>query len=326
MKSEHKVNEILDDEFSEKSLDFLTFCDTKNKDQVKCAIDALFKKKEEKISEEEIKNFINLPKELAELEEPINIFEIPMKSQQQQPIIKYSEINLLPLKEEENNSKGNNISFEKEVKFKTILYQKRGRKTLFGKKVKTIHGPYDFDNILRKIQVKYISFLISLANDIQISLFGKTEELQNKFKDIDYSIKKKISHKSIENIKKCSYSDILQMNISTQYKCNDLDLNKKTFLRLSELSPILKDFFSQNYLDLFIKYYYNEEKPLKEIFINNKKITLSSNTRNFYYLLQNNKSISDLLKNVVKNVYLRGTSILSSKPFTAKRIDSFENM
>ena len=55
-------------------------------------------------------------------------------------------------------------------------------------------------------------------------------------------------------------------------------------------------------MELF-KIYYNYKNPLREIFFNGKKITLSK-VNNFYALLQKNKDYEEKLIEVAKAVYL----------------------
>ena len=78
----------------------------------------------------------------------------------------------------------------KNVNFTTILRKKRGRKTNVEnlKKNKKCHCSTDFDNILRKVQVHYISFLVNLANDFLKQIFGEKTKLN--FKHVDYELKK----------------------------------------------------------------------------------------------------------------------------------------
>ena len=74
------------------------------------------------------------------------------------------------------------------IAFKTVLYHKRGRKKE-KKSCNSLHSSGDFDNIQRKIQVSFINFLISLANDAIKTLIGK--QCKFYFKDIMYKYKKK---------------------------------------------------------------------------------------------------------------------------------------
>ena len=140
-------------------------------------------------------------------------------------------------------NEGKENYFTKNINFKTILHHKRGKKSLEKKLVelKKYHGSSDFDNIQRKIQVNYITFLIRLANDAIKTVFGKKTKYF--FKDIKYGLKKVVSHKYVEYLKTCKYSDIIQMKISSKIKNYGENLNKDTFIKICEISPILKDFY-----------------------------------------------------------------------------------
>ena len=119
-------------------------------------------------------------------------------------------------------------SNKKKINFVTFLKKKRGKKSLFKKEnsAKT-HGSEDFDNIQRKIQVHFISFLISLANDLVIKFFGKKSKYH--FKDVKYELKRIVNHKNVEYLKQCKYSDIVQMKISPKNKRFNEDTNKKIY-------------------------------------------------------------------------------------------------
>ena len=79
-----------------------------------------------------------------------------------------------------------NENNEKHMNF--FVSKKRGRKNKSNKK---IHSGFDDDNIQRKIQVHYISFITNFINDI-ISTFNKSERVLL-FKNIDYKLKKAVS-------------------------------------------------------------------------------------------------------------------------------------
>lgn len=112
----------------------------------------------------------------------------------------------------ENKEEDTNLNKESKINFKVVLHHKRGRK----KSEKNLcnqnyHYSDDFDNILRKIQVSFITFLIRLSNDALKTVFGK--ETGYLFKDINYKHKKKIKHNYIEYLKTITLGDILQMDI-----------------------------------------------------------------------------------------------------------------
>ena len=137
------------------------------------------------------------------------------------------------------NESTNNISnipentineISKNVTFKTILHQKRGRKeknAIIGKKY---HGSGDFDNIQRKIQVNFINFLINLANDAVHTILGKESKFI--FKDVKYIFKKVVNHNYVEKLKKSKYSDIVQMKVSPKNRSYNEDSNRETYLQI----------------------------------------------------------------------------------------------
>ena len=196
-----------------------------------------------------------------------------------------------------------NLNNESKVNFKVILHQKRGRKksekNLYNQKY---HFSDDFDNILRKIQVSFITFLIRLSNDALKTVFGK--ETTYLFKDINYKYKKMINHNNIEYLKTISLGDILQMDISPKNKILKQDANRNTYFKVCNESKELKNLFDKNYLYLFIKYYLSfidDGKHLMEI--DGFKITLSPKTETFSNLLKKNEERKAKFKEIVTNVY-----------------------
>lgn len=219
----------------------------------------------------------------------------------------------------------NNLQVIKPYLFETLLTQKRGRKIQGNGSRRKTHSANDFDNVQRKIQVKYISFLINLANDVITSILDDKNKFH--FLEIDYSLKKKIEFKYVEDMKKFKYSDILQMKISPKYKKSyEEGHNKTVFLEITKISPLLKNFFSHNYLYIFQKYYYNEGKPLKEIDINSKIVKITSKTKSFYYLMLNNEHRKEKLNSVLKDIYFSEPNFSIKNLFkTSKYIENFSN-
>lgn len=199
--------------------------------------------------------------------------------------------------------KSSNLCLEENiVKFKTLLYKKRGRKIITEKKNRKCHSGNDFDNIKRSIQVKFFSFLIGLANDAIHSILGPKTNF--KFLKINYNDKQEIKEQYLKSIKNYSYSDILKLKISCKYKNFNEDHNEKTFQEINAKSPILKKFFEQNYLTVFKKYFFNNKKELKEFFFEEKKIILSPSTKGLYFFLKDDDKKKILLR-TVKKVYFQ---------------------
>jgi serine/threonine protein kinase len=199
------------------------------------------------------------------------------------------------------------------------------------------HGRYDYDNILTKIQVNFINFLINLANDavntefdsnslnnLVITDFNKKDCNPDFFKYINYDAKKKIVYDYITNIFQNPIKDIIILDVSPKFKKlqsqSRLDYNKILYEKLIEKSQWFKDFLDLKYIDVFSKYYYNREKPLNKIEFKGKTIAISKKTKSFYYLLQKEKDLSKSIINSVKNTYLNESSI--ANPFTTTKNDN----
>ena len=202
----------------------------------------------------------------------------------------------------------------KKINFKTFLKKKRGKKAKSQDSniFKKCHGSEDFDNIQRKIQVHFISFLISLANDKIEKIFGKKNKYQ--FKDVKYELKRIVNHKNVEYLKRCKYSDIIQMKISPKNKKFGEDTNKNIYLEITQLSKDLKNFFDKNYLYIFQKYYLGLKANEKEINFEGEKIALSVKTKGFYHLFEKN-GFSKKFNNVIKDVYFTDVNYLNDKKF-----------
>ena len=212
-----------------------------------------------------------------------------------------------------NNKKGD--SFQKKINFKTFLKKKRGKKPIPNNKKlsKKPHSSDDFDNIQRKIQVHFISFLVSFSNDLIKCYFG--DKTKYHFKDVKYDLKRIVNHKYVEKIKQCKWSDIMQMKISPKNKRFNEDNNKYVYLKIIQLSNELKDYFGKKYLYIFLKYYLGLKLNQKELDFEGKNIKLSPKTKGFCYLLEKNKISKDKFVNIIKNVYFADVNYLKDKKF-----------
>ena len=202
--------------------------------------------------------------------------------------------------------------FSKIINFTAVLRKKRGRKSKNSKN-KKLHGSDDFDNIQRKIQVHFISFLIMLANDALKSIFG--EKTKFHFKHVDYDLKKIVNHNYIEYLKSCSYSDIMKMKISPKNKKFEENANKKTFLEVCKYSNILKNIFSKKYLYIFQKYYCCLTRNKNEIDLEGLKLTLSPKTKALFNLLKKNEKNQQKFNDIIKDVYFSEVNYIYDKKF-----------
>ena len=192
-------------------------------------------------------------------------------------------------------------------KFKCIRLKKPGRK--INSKREKIHNKKEHtkvsqDNIITKVQTHYISFIISLANDIILNSIGKNKDLI--FKDIDYNIKKKTKSEYIEILKDLCAKDILKKPVSSKFRSTDINSNKETYDKIikinNNLTEVIIEYFNLNYLVLF-ETYINKCKPLNKINIKGKNIYFSEKTKSFYYLLKKNETIKQEIIECTTRIY-----------------------
>ena len=205
------------------------------------------------------------------------------------------------------NNIGNNDNNNKKIWVEPFseINQKRGRKNqkLYHNK-KAIHGSSDFDNIQRKIQVHFLTFLIDFCND---ALKSEYIHSNYSFKQINYKDKTTINQVYTSFLKRSSIKDILKFEISDKYKRYNKNSNKELLEKVISSSTFLNNLFEMKYIKLF-NYYYNKEEPLKKIIFENKEIILSPKTKSFYELLEKNKNneLREEIIKAVKSIYFNG--------------------
>ena len=175
--------------------------------------------------------------------------------------------------------------------------KKRGRKPQ--KESKRHHNALDQDNIIRKIQVHFLTFIIYFTNDLIQTFFPNNKELC--FKNINYELKKTVNHAYIENLKSKNIGDILQLRASPKNKKFDVNINKIIFDKICSINPFIKKFFEISYLNMFNSYYCNKER---EVDIEGHKVKLSQRTRLFIDLIEKNKSSEQKIKEIAEQYFI----------------------
>ena len=174
----------------------------------------------------------------------------------------------------------------------TIKKKKIGRKRKNETEICTGHNKYCSDNIIRKIQIHFISFIIKFINLVLLEL-GYIDEFCN----IDYSFKKDVMKSNITKLKSSNIGYILSQKISTKYK-KYAERNKVIYETLKN-NPIVNNIFSYNYKDFFKDFYYNKESSL-----NLNKFGLNINLKHKYG--KEIKMYSDLKeKNIKDSKYIK---------------------
>ena len=170
------------------------------------------------------------------------------------------------------------------------------------RKKRKSHQKSDFDNILTKIQIHFLNFVINLCNDA-MKIINKNQKQY--FRPINYKFKRNISFNNIKRLKEISIKEILAQEISEKYKLVSKTINSEILALVVPSSQWLNDFFSINYLKAF-SMYYNNCKPLKKINFKGKEIILSSKTKAFNTLLRKNKVLKNNMISAAQAVYFNG--------------------
>ena len=195
----------------------------------------------------------------------------------------------------------------------SVLRTKRGRKEK--KCNKKIHQAYDDDNILRKIQVHFLTFITNYVNDI-IRTFGNNKKVPY-FRNIDYEIKKTVNHKYVEKLKSLCIGELLQLRVSPKMKNHDESVNKDIYQTVITSFPFMYGFLQRSYLSLFKEYFYNKNKIF---FVNGKLISLSIKTRTFNDLINKNYAYREKLTTIAINFFLNHYKRYKKPNFIIKNV------
>jgi hypothetical protein len=185
---------------------------------------------------------------------------------------------------------------------KTLNEKKRfrGRKGIQENNLdKRIHSASDDDNVLRKIQVHYLTFLVNFTNDV-IKTFIEDKNVPQ-FKNLDYKFKKIVKHKVVEDLKSKTIGEILQSRISPKMKTYESFANNNIYNDICNRSPLIKEFLQTQYIKLFKEYYNNKDKKFE---VNGKIIQLSPKTKTYNDLILKNYQYKDKIKYVTTTYFL----------------------
>ena len=191
-------------------------------------------------------------------------------------------------------------------RFRISKKKNRGKQTEKAKKFQ--HLSTDFDNLQRKIQVHYFTFIINLSNDALKAVLDSKTHYQ--FKQISYKSKILISHENVNRLHKSTIKDILKNPISPKNKNYPKLFNNDLLNFACNESKLLERFFNIKYLDFFNDFYFNEEKETNKVIFEGIEIPFSKETKNFYHLLKKYEKDKALLIDSAKSVYFYGYDAL----------------
>lgn len=194
--------------------------------------------------------------------------------------------------------------------------RKRGKKKTKNQKYIRTHTKNTSDNILRKIQVHYLTFIVDYLNDIL-----KSCNIKKQFLKFDYKLKKQINKDNIEFLKHKNIGDIVcYMKISNKYKqYQDKSYNKKLYEIIKE-NQLLNKVFSENYLTLFKKVYYANKRIINlNEYGFNKEIILSDKVKTIKDLLLKNRDDQKMYNNNINGCIIQ--NFLSNSIFSVNYIN-----
>jgi len=178
-----------------------------------------------------------------------------------------------------------------------LTKKKRGRgKATNLEKNEKIHDKFSTDNLLRKIQVHYLTFIVNFINIILKKL-----NYEQRFFKLDYELKKNANKKYFDSLKTKKIGEILCNKISIKYKKQNVNANFEIYDQIKD-NEILKKILSENYIKLFKKIYYKSNKTinLREYGLD-EEIILTKPVKMFKDLLKDNEAL-DINKEYKKNI------------------------
>ena len=233
--------------------------------------------------------FVEENNDLCQIQSLIYIFrDLPLKDEEDKKNI-FKEIQK---KEPDSNKKQIFLTEEKKsfvndsIEIEISLKKKRGRKINndSNQKNSKIHDKFSSDNLLRKIQVHYLSFIRNFLNDIL-----KYLNYKERFFKLDYKFTKKVNKKFVKELKSKTIGEIIRNIISDKYTKYESNKNKEIY-EIVKKNEVLNNILSENYLKLFKKVYFKSKRKinLKEYGLD-KDIFLSKDVKMYEDLLKKDK-------------------------------------
>ena len=149
-----------------------------------------------------------------------------------------------------------------------------------------IHDKHTADNLLRKIQVHYLTFIVQFLNEIL-----KFLNFKQRFLGLTYKFKMNVNKKFFNSLKTKTIGDIIITQVSIKYKKVALNINKNVYEQ-TKWNKILNKIYFENYLLFFRKFYFKSERiiNLKEYGLI-QKLILSEKAKMYKDLIENEEYV-----------------------------------
>jgi len=173
--------------------------------------------------------------------------------------------------------------------------KKRGKSSDLNIYKARVHGRFDNDNLLIKINNHSLFLVVPFINDIL-----KVLSIEEEFYQLSHEYKINIKKNFFSELKKKTLGEIICNRIGSRYK-HDENENEKTFKKVKD-NEVLKKIFNMNYVTFFKRYYMESKKciNLKEYGLENE-IVLSEKCKMFNDLIRKNSNIDDN-ENYIKSI------------------------
>lgn len=177
-----------------------------------------------------------------------------------------------------------------------ISKKRRGRHILnesnSEKEEQKFHDQNSWDNILRKVQVRVLNYIIAYANAIL-----KEFNYEDKFLNLHYDFKNNVNKECFESLKNSTLSGIVCNNISEKYKTKDINTNKILYEKIRE-NCLLKKIFDEKFLVLFECYYKNKKRISLKKYGSKQEICLPEEVKTYRDLTLKYSNNEEYLKNI----------------------------
>ena len=162
-----------------------------------------------------------------------------------------------------------------------------------------IHDKNRSDNLLTKIQVHFIKFIVQFLNEILCHL-----KYKQKFSNINYKFKKNVKKEFVKYLKTQTIGDIICTQKSNKYK-KVLNENKNIYEQTKE-NKVLSKIYSENYVTFFRKIYFKSERIINlRAYGGNEKIILTDKARMFKDIIKDQEYVyKKILINCVYNNFM----------------------
>lgn len=181
---------------------------------------------------------------------------------------------------------------EDKLESNEINFLSKKSKTCNGKsKRKKEHSKFEKDNIMRKLNIHFISFIVKYVNFNIQKLISKHQPL---FINLSYEFKKKINNSTFAELKNMNLGEILRNEGSWKNKRNliyESDYNEKIFKSVYKTS--LKDLLDTNYINFYREVYSSSS------FVDKKYLGIYKAPKNILFF-------SDFLKKEIKKDKIKG--------------------